>query len=190
MRVEDVLWPVKAKGMGRWGLQLLPQELGVLSKMGAYGFIKLAIPLCPDVAPVVAPAMVGLAVVSILYGAVLALRAVLDDEHLDERGHRIAALGIIELERSHQALQEAPQALGAIGRRDREKHPGCLFGKPRREGPVVRVREDGSVSSEPRQGTRDRGVTETEGPREETRARRRVEHRPHREPEGRMPLVA
>jgi NADH-quinone oxidoreductase subunit M len=47
---------------------------GVLSKMGAYGFIKLAIPLCPDVAPVVAPAMVGLAVVSILYGAVLALR--------------------------------------------------------------------------------------------------------------------
>ena len=47
---------------------------GVLSKMGAYGFIKLAIPLCPDIAPVVAPAMVGLAVVSILYGAVLALR--------------------------------------------------------------------------------------------------------------------
>ena len=47
---------------------------GVLSKMGAYGFIKLAIPLCPDVAPVVAPYMVGLAVVSILYGAVLALR--------------------------------------------------------------------------------------------------------------------
>ena len=47
---------------------------GVLSKMGAYGFIKLAIPLCPDVAPVVAPYMVALAVVSILYGAVLALR--------------------------------------------------------------------------------------------------------------------
>ena len=47
---------------------------GVLSKMGAYGFIKLAIPLCPDIAPWAAPVMVGLAVVSILYGAVLALR--------------------------------------------------------------------------------------------------------------------
>ena len=47
---------------------------GVMSKMGAFGFIKLAIPLCPDVAPVMAPTMVGLAVLSILYGAVLALR--------------------------------------------------------------------------------------------------------------------
>lgn len=47
---------------------------GVLSKMGAYGFIKLAIPLCPDIAPLAAPYMVGLAVFSILYGAVLALR--------------------------------------------------------------------------------------------------------------------
>ena len=47
---------------------------GVLSKMGAYGFIKLAIPLCPEVAPLAAPFMVALAVTSILYGAVLALR--------------------------------------------------------------------------------------------------------------------
>jgi NADH-quinone oxidoreductase subunit M len=47
---------------------------GLLSKMGAFGFIKLALPLCPDVAPVAAPAMVLLAVASILYGAVLALR--------------------------------------------------------------------------------------------------------------------
>jgi NADH-quinone oxidoreductase subunit M len=47
---------------------------GVLSKMGAFGFIKLALPLCPDVAPMMAPAMILLAVVSIVYGAVLALR--------------------------------------------------------------------------------------------------------------------
>ena len=47
---------------------------GVLSKMGAFGFIKLVIPLAPEVASQMAPAMVGLAVVSILYGAVLALR--------------------------------------------------------------------------------------------------------------------
>jgi NADH-quinone oxidoreductase subunit M len=47
---------------------------GVMSKMGAYGFIRLAIPLGPDVAPRLAPVLVALAVVSILYGALLALR--------------------------------------------------------------------------------------------------------------------
>ena len=47
---------------------------GVLSKMGAFGFLRLAIPLCPDVAPAMAPTMVAWAVLSMLYGAVLALR--------------------------------------------------------------------------------------------------------------------
>lgn len=47
---------------------------GVLSKMGAYGFIALALPLCPTAAPQFAPFMMALAVASILYGAVLALR--------------------------------------------------------------------------------------------------------------------
>jgi NADH-quinone oxidoreductase subunit M len=47
---------------------------GVLSKMGAFGFVALAIPLCPTVAPRFAPFMMALAVASILYGAVLALR--------------------------------------------------------------------------------------------------------------------
>lgn len=47
---------------------------GLLSKMGAYGFLRLALPLCPDVAPLAAPALVLLAVASILYGALLALR--------------------------------------------------------------------------------------------------------------------
>jgi NADH-quinone oxidoreductase subunit M len=47
---------------------------GVLSKMGAFGFLRLAVPLCPDAAHDFAPAMAALAVASILYGAVLALR--------------------------------------------------------------------------------------------------------------------
>lgn len=47
---------------------------GVLSKMGAFGLLKVALPLCPQVAAVMAPYLVLLAVVSILYGAVLALR--------------------------------------------------------------------------------------------------------------------
>ena len=47
---------------------------GALSKMGAFGILKLAIPLAPDVAVAAGPSMAALAVVSILYGAVLALR--------------------------------------------------------------------------------------------------------------------
>jgi NADH-quinone oxidoreductase subunit M len=47
---------------------------GVLSKMGAYGFLRLALPLAPDAAERYAPVLVGLAAVSIFYGAVLALR--------------------------------------------------------------------------------------------------------------------
>lgn len=47
---------------------------GVMSKMGAFGFVRLAIPLAPDAAAAMGAAMVALAVTSILYGAVLALR--------------------------------------------------------------------------------------------------------------------
>jgi proton-translocating NADH-quinone oxidoreductase, chain M len=47
---------------------------GVLSKMGAYGFLRLALPLAPDAAAYFAPLLIGWAVVSIVYGAVLALR--------------------------------------------------------------------------------------------------------------------
>jgi NADH-quinone oxidoreductase subunit M len=47
---------------------------GVLSKMGAYGFLRLALPLAPDAVVEFGPVLVGLAAVSVLYGAVLALR--------------------------------------------------------------------------------------------------------------------
>ena len=47
---------------------------GVLSKMGAFGFLKLALPLAPVVAAAWSPLLVALAVASLLYGAVLALR--------------------------------------------------------------------------------------------------------------------
>ncbi|MDP2008331.1 MAG: NADH-quinone oxidoreductase subunit M [Rubrivivax sp.] len=47
---------------------------GVMSKMGAYGLMRLALPLAPDAAVLLAPLMVGLAAFSIVYGAVLALR--------------------------------------------------------------------------------------------------------------------
>ena len=46
---------------------------GVLLKMGTYGFMKLGFPLFPDAARAFTPAMLTLAVVSIVYGACLAL---------------------------------------------------------------------------------------------------------------------
>jgi NADH-quinone oxidoreductase subunit M len=46
---------------------------GVLLKMGTYGFMKLGFPLFPDATRLATPIIMGLAVVSIIYGACLAL---------------------------------------------------------------------------------------------------------------------
>src|SRR5213596_823831 len=46
---------------------------GVLLKMGTYGFLKLGFPLFPDATRLATPVIMTLAVVSILYGACLAL---------------------------------------------------------------------------------------------------------------------
>ncbi len=46
---------------------------GVLLKMGTYGFMKLGLPLFPDATRVFTPVLMTLAVVSIVYGACLAL---------------------------------------------------------------------------------------------------------------------
>jgi NADH-quinone oxidoreductase subunit M len=45
----------------------------VLLKMGAYGFLRLAIPLFPDAAARFLPALAGLAIAGILYGGLMAL---------------------------------------------------------------------------------------------------------------------
>jgi NADH-quinone oxidoreductase subunit M len=46
---------------------------GVLLKMGTYGFMKLGFPLFPDATQMLAPAIMALSVLSIVYGACLAL---------------------------------------------------------------------------------------------------------------------
>ena len=46
---------------------------GVLLKMGSYGFMKLGFPLFPDATQLFSPALMALAVLSIVYGACLAL---------------------------------------------------------------------------------------------------------------------
>ena len=47
---------------------------GALSKMGAFALFALAVPLCPQVSVVLAPWLIVLAVFSIIYGAMMALR--------------------------------------------------------------------------------------------------------------------
>ena len=47
---------------------------GVMSKMGAYGFIRLALPLTPEGAHWARPVVITLAVVSIVYAALVAVR--------------------------------------------------------------------------------------------------------------------
>ena len=46
---------------------------GVLLKLGGYGFLRFAIPLLPDAALAAAPIIIGLSVVAILYGALVAM---------------------------------------------------------------------------------------------------------------------
>jgi NADH-quinone oxidoreductase subunit M len=46
---------------------------GVLLKMGTYGFVRFAMPLFPDAARGLAPLMIALAVIGIIYGALVAM---------------------------------------------------------------------------------------------------------------------
>ncbi len=46
---------------------------GILLKLGAYGFIRFALPLYPDAAHTFGPAIVVLSIVAIIYGAIVAL---------------------------------------------------------------------------------------------------------------------
>jgi len=46
---------------------------GILLKMGTYGFLRFAIPLFPDAALAAAPFIIGLSVIGIVYGALVAM---------------------------------------------------------------------------------------------------------------------
>jgi NADH-quinone oxidoreductase subunit M len=46
---------------------------GVLLKLGGYGFLRFSLPILPDAAASFAPLMIGLALIAILYGALVAM---------------------------------------------------------------------------------------------------------------------
>jgi NADH-quinone oxidoreductase subunit M len=68
---------------------------GVLSKVGVYGFLRIVLPLLPDASAHFQELMVGVAVFSILYGAVLAFSQ--DNVRLVIAYSSIAQLGFIVL---------------------------------------------------------------------------------------------
>jgi NADH-quinone oxidoreductase subunit M len=67
----------------------------VLSKVGAYGFLRIVLPLMPDASHTFQELMIVIAVVSILYGSVLAFAQ--DDARLVVGYSSIAQLGFITL---------------------------------------------------------------------------------------------
>ena len=46
---------------------------GVLLKLGGYGFLRFSVPILPDAAVTFAPIIIGLAIVAIIYGAMVAM---------------------------------------------------------------------------------------------------------------------
>jgi NADH-quinone oxidoreductase subunit M len=68
---------------------------GVLSKVGAYGFLRIVLPTMPDAAQHFQELMIVIAVVSILYGSVLAFSQ--DEARLVAGYSSIAQLGFITL---------------------------------------------------------------------------------------------
>src|SRR3954451_2546096 len=68
---------------------------GVLSKVGAYGFLRIVLPTMPDAAMHFQELLIVIAVVSILYGSVLAFSS--DDARLVAGYSSVAQLGFITL---------------------------------------------------------------------------------------------
>jgi NADH-quinone oxidoreductase subunit M len=76
-------------------LPVLALLSGVLSKVGVYGFLRIVLPILPDAAQHFQELLIVLAVISILYGSVLAFSQ--DDVRLVVGYSSIAQLGFITL---------------------------------------------------------------------------------------------
>jgi NADH-quinone oxidoreductase subunit M len=83
---------------------------GVLSKVGAYGFLRIVLPIMPDASVKFQEVLIIVAVVSILYGSILAFSQ--DNARLVVGYSSVAQLGFITL--GIFALGEAAGAQGAL----------------------------------------------------------------------------
>lgn len=101
--VKAPVWPFHSwmpDAYGEANPQVAAMLSGILSKTGLYALIRFAFPLFPEAAKVLAPWLAGIAIVSILYGAVIALthkdgRMVIAYSSLSHLG--LVFLGIVAL---------------------------------------------------------------------------------------------
>jgi NADH-quinone oxidoreductase subunit M len=74
--VKAAVWPLHTWLPDAYGEAPLPGTImlaAVLSKMGAYGFLRFAVPMLPDASAAAAPLMFALGVVAVIYVSLVAL---------------------------------------------------------------------------------------------------------------------
>ncbi len=92
---------------------------GVLLKMGTYGFVRIAMPLLPDTWRAYAPVVVVVGVVSVLYGALVALaqedfKRMVAYTSVNHMGYIILAVGAAGLVAGSDAQARALAVTGAV----------------------------------------------------------------------------
>jgi NADH-quinone oxidoreductase subunit M len=136
---------------------------GVLLKLGTYGFVRIAMPVLPDSWRALAPVIVGVGVVSVLYGALVALAqhdfkrmvAYTSVNHMgyvvlavgaaglvstsDEQAHDLAVTGAVTQMVSHGLITAALFLLAGVlydrgGTYDLGAYGGLAAGAPRFAG--------------------------------------------------------
>lgn len=92
---------------------------GVLLKMGAYGFLRVAMPLLPDTWTAWAPLIIAVGIVSVLYGALVALaqsnlKRMIAYTSVNHMGYIILAIGAVGLSQGSTAAAGATAVTGAV----------------------------------------------------------------------------
>ncbi len=92
---------------------------GVLLKMGAYGFLRVAMPLLPETWTAWAPLIIAVGIVSVLYGALVALaqsnlKRMVAYTSVNHMGYIILAIGAAGLSQGSTAAAGATAVTGAV----------------------------------------------------------------------------
>lgn len=92
---------------------------GVLLKMGTYGFVRIAMPLLPDAWRAWAPALIAVGVVSVLYGALVALaqndlKRMIAYTSVNHMGYIVLALGAAGAAGGSAATARETAVTGAV----------------------------------------------------------------------------
>ncbi len=92
---------------------------GVLLKMGAYGFVRIAMPMLPEAWRAWAPVVIAVGVVSVLYGALVALaqrdlKRMIAYTSVNHMGYVVVAVGVAGVVSSGTAQARSIAVTGAV----------------------------------------------------------------------------